>query len=61
MQLSRQPIRVPRYLAPLAKKIRDVEKIVNKGLVIDSPTVKAQKQPSGRIQLRTRRSGGMWD
>lgn len=52
MQLIRQPIRVPRYLVPLAKKIRDVEKIIDKGVIIDSPTVKAGKQPDGRVQLK---------
>ncbi len=53
MQLIRQgPIAVPRYLAPLAKKVRAVEKIIDKGVIIDSPTVKTSRQPDGRVQLK---------
>jgi hypothetical protein len=53
----RKPIRVPRFLAPVAKKIRDVENIMRKGgggLVIDSPTVRSELRPDGRVQLHVK-------
>lgn len=50
--MRRKPIRVPRYLVPLAKKIRDLETIVVKGLVVDSVTVKSSRQSDGRVQLK---------
>jgi hypothetical protein len=37
----RTKIRVPKYLAPIARQLRDVENIIHKGAVIDSPTVKS--------------------
>ena len=52
--MTRKPITVPAYLVPLAKKIRHIERIIAKGLVIDSPTVKSERQPNGRVQLKLR-------
>lgn len=49
-----KPIRVPRYLVHVVRRLRAIEKITHEksGLVIDSLTVKASKQPTGRVQLR---------
>jgi hypothetical protein len=52
--MIRKPIRVPRYLAPLAKKIRDVERIIQKGLVVETPNVKSARQSDGRVQLKVK-------
>jgi hypothetical protein len=40
---------------PLAKKIRAMEEIIEKGIVVDSPTVKSARQTNGRVQLKTPR------
>jgi len=50
----RTKIRVPKYLAPIARQLRDVENIIHKGAVIDSPTVKSELLPTGQVQLRAR-------
>jgi hypothetical protein len=52
--MMKKPIAVPRYLVPLAKRIRSIETAIDKdtGLVIDSPTVKIERQPDGRLQLK---------
>jgi hypothetical protein len=50
----RKKIKVPRYLVPLAKKIRDVETIIHRGLVVESPTVKSSQQSTGRVQLKVK-------
>lgn len=55
MQTNRGSIRVPRYLAPLARKLRAIEKIVyqkDTGLIIDSPTIKNERQPTGRVHVK---------
>jgi hypothetical protein len=54
--MIRKPLRVPRYLVPVAKKLRAIEKAMQKdtGFVIDSPTVKSERQPDGRVQLHAK-------
>ena len=44
-------MRVPRFLAPLARRIRDAERLIEKGIVVDSPSVKSNRQKDGRVQL----------
>lgn len=41
-------------MVAVAKQVRAVEKIMTKdtGLVIDSPTVRSERQPDGRVQLK---------
>jgi hypothetical protein len=48
--LSR-PLKVPRFLAPLARELRALERSIAKTLVLDSPNVRAVRQPNGRVQL----------
>ncbi len=52
----RQPIRVPRYLAHVAKRVRNIEHIIHKGLILDSPGVRPELQPDGRVRI-TKPSG----
>jgi hypothetical protein len=47
-------IRVPRYLAPLARKIRGIEKTIEKSLILDSPDVFPELLPDGRVRLGLR-------
>jgi len=54
LKMPRKPMRVPRYLAPLARRIRDAERLIEKGIVVDSPSVKSNRQKDGRAQLRLR-------
>jgi hypothetical protein len=54
LKMPRKPMRVPRFLAPLARRIRDAERLIEKGIVVDSPSVKSNRQKDGRVQLRLR-------
>jgi hypothetical protein len=44
--------RVPRFIAHIAKSINPIVEIVNRGLVVSTSSVIAEKQADGRIALR---------
>ena len=52
---SRTPLKVPRFLAPVAKQLRAVERSVEKCLILETPEVKTELQPNGRVQLKFRK------
>ena len=56
--MPRKKMLVPKFLAPIAKRIRDIEVATHKGLVIDTPEVFAERLADGRIMLRSGASGG---
>jgi hypothetical protein len=54
LKMPRKSMRVPRFLAPLARRIRDAERLIEKGIVVDSPSVKSNRQKDGRVELGLR-------
>jgi len=55
--MPRKRIAVPRYLAPMAKKIRDIETAIHKSLLIETPDVFPELLPDGRIMPRVKGLG----
>ena len=49
--MLQQPLKVPRFLAPLARELRAIERSIAKTLVLDSANVRTARQPNGRVQL----------
>jgi hypothetical protein len=43
--------RLPAYSRPVAEKTNTLAELINKGLVVDSDTIRAQRLPDGRVQL----------